>query len=49
VGFQSILNFLTANDRSDLWPQFVQEIDKLDQLRGEDFWATFPELAVLND
>ena len=48
VGFQSILNFLTANDRNDLWPQFVQEIKKLDDLRGEDFWATFPELAVLN-
>jgi organic radical activating enzyme len=48
VGFQSILNFLTANDRSDLWPQFVKEIKILDDLRGEDFWATFPELAILN-
>jgi hypothetical protein len=48
VGFQSILNFLTANDRSDLWPRFVQEIKTLDDLRGEDFWSTFPELAVLN-
>ena len=43
VGFQSILNFLTANDRNDLWPRFVEEIDKLDKLRNEDFWATFPE------
>jgi sulfatase maturation enzyme AslB (radical SAM superfamily) len=48
VGFQSILNFLTANDRSDLWPRFVLEIKTLDDLRGEDFWSTFPELAVLN-
>ena len=48
VGFQSILNFLTANDRNDLWPRFVQEIKTLDDLRGEDFWSTFPELAVLN-
>jgi hypothetical protein len=48
VGFQSVLNFLTANDRNDLWPRFVQEIALLDDLRGEDFWATFPELAILN-
>jgi sulfatase maturation enzyme AslB (radical SAM superfamily) len=43
VGFESVINFLSANDRSDLWPRFVEEIDKLDTLRGEDFWATFPE------
>ena len=47
VGFQSILNFLTANDNSDKWPDFVREIDKLDQLRGENFWDTFPEFEKL--
>jgi len=48
VGFQSILNFLTANDRSDLWPRFVQEIKTLDDLRSENFWSTFPEFSALN-
>ena len=47
VGFQSILNFLTANDRNDLWPRFVQEIKTLDDLRGENFWTTFPEFDKL--
>jgi hypothetical protein len=47
VGFQSILNFLTANDNSAKWPDFVREIDKLDQLRNENFWDTFPEFAAL--
>lgn len=48
VGFQSVLNFLTAQDNSKEWPRFVEEIKKLDDLRGENFWETFPELAVLN-
>jgi sulfatase maturation enzyme AslB (radical SAM superfamily) len=47
VGFQSILNFLTANDNSAKWPDFVREIDKLDQLRDENFWDTFPEFDRL--
>ena len=47
VGFQSILNFLTANDRNDLWQRFLQEIKTLDDLRGEDFWTTFPEFDKL--
>jgi organic radical activating enzyme len=47
VGFQSVLNFLTANDRNDLWPRFVQEINTLDDLRGEDFWTTFLEFDKL--
>jgi sulfatase maturation enzyme AslB (radical SAM superfamily) len=47
VGFQSILNFLTANDNSTKWPDFVREIDKLDILRNENFWDTFPEFAAL--
>ena len=46
-GFKSALNLLTAQDQSRYMPRFVEEIRKLDQIRGEDFWATFPELASL--
>ena len=49
VGFQSVLNFLTAKDNTKEWPRFVEEIKKLDELRGEDFWSTFPEFAALKD
>jgi len=46
-GFKSALNLLTAQDQSRYMPRFVEEIRKLDEIRGEDFWATFPELASL--
>jgi hypothetical protein len=46
-GFKSALNFLRSGDQSHHWPRFVEEIRKLDEIRGEDFWATFPELASL--
>lgn len=46
-GFSSALTFLNAQDKSNLWPQFKAEIAKLDTVRNEDFWATFPELAGL--
>ena len=36
-----------ADDKSHLWPRFKQEIQKLDELRSENFWQTFPELANL--
>ena len=38
---------MTANDASHMLPKFREEIDKLDQVRGEDFWSVFPELAQL--
>ena len=47
VGFESVINFLTAKDNSEQWPRFVEEVNKLDQLRGEDFWTTFPEFEAL--
>ena len=46
-GFKSALNFLTSNDNSQHWPRFVEEVRKLDEIRGEDFWATFPEFECL--
>lgn len=48
-GFRSTLNLLKSTDQSQLWPRFVEECAKLDTVRREDFWATFPELAGLRD
>ena len=46
-GFKSAINFMTKEDRSHLMPKFIEEVDKFDHLRSENFWTTFPELAVL--
>jgi radical SAM protein with 4Fe4S-binding SPASM domain len=46
-GFKSALNFLTANNATEHWPRFVEETAKLDGIRNEDFWATFPEFKEL--
>jgi radical SAM protein with 4Fe4S-binding SPASM domain len=46
-GFCGALNMMMAEDRSNLLPAFRKQIDLLDGARGEDFWATFPELRVL--
>lgn len=48
-GFNSALNILHGSNASEHWPRFVEEIEKLDQLRGENFWDTFPEFKVLKD
>jgi sulfatase maturation enzyme AslB (radical SAM superfamily) len=42
-GFKSVLNFMDSNHNPAGWDQFKVEIDKLDVLRNEDFWKTFPE------
>jgi hypothetical protein len=34
-------------DASHLLPRFKKEIQKLDQIRNENFWKTFPELNEL--
>jgi len=47
TGFRSVINLLMADDKSHHWSKFKQEIESLDNLRGENFWATFPELASL--
>jgi sulfatase maturation enzyme AslB (radical SAM superfamily) len=46
-GFKSALNFILANDRSDLLPRFREEVNKLDDIRNENFWNIFPELNEL--
>jgi len=46
-GFKSALNFIRANNRSDQLPKFREEIQKLDNIRKEDFWKLFPELNAI--
>ena len=43
-GYKSLVNLLTAQDASHLLPRFKEEIKKLDNIRNENFWNTFPEL-----
>ena len=49
TGYKSLINLLKANDASHLLPRFKEEISKLDQVRNENFWITFPELKELNE
>ena len=43
-GFKAALNYIMADDKSHLLPQFVEQIDALDAVRNENFWQIFPEL-----
>jgi len=43
----AILNFMNGSDKSHLLPLFREKTRQLDQLRGEDFATTFPELREL--
>jgi radical SAM protein with 4Fe4S-binding SPASM domain len=45
--FRSALNFANAQDMSHLVPKFKEQTAKLDKIRGESFFAVFPELAAL--
>jgi len=47
TGYKSLLNLLTAQDASHLLPRFIEEINKLDAIRNENFWKVFPELNDL--
>jgi radical SAM protein with 4Fe4S-binding SPASM domain len=47
TGYQSLLSLMKATDASEQWPRFVEETAKLDGVRGENFWTTFPEFASL--
>jgi organic radical activating enzyme len=46
-GFKSMLSFIMNNDGSQHWDRFVKEVADLDQVRNENFWATFPEFIGL--
>lgn len=45
--FASVLTFMNARDLSSLVPEFLEQTAKLDQIRKEDFFSVFPELADL--
>ena len=47
TGYQSLISLMKANDASSQWPRFMEECAKLDAVRDEDFWATFPEFNKL--
>jgi radical SAM protein with 4Fe4S-binding SPASM domain len=47
TGYQSLISLMKANDASAHWPRFVEECAKLDSVRDEDFWVTFPEFNKL--
>ena len=46
-GYQSLVSLMKGNDAYNHWPRFVEECNKLDKVRDEDFWATFPEFDKL--
>jgi radical SAM protein with 4Fe4S-binding SPASM domain len=48
-GYSSAINFMLAEDKSNMWEKFVAETKKLDDVRQENFWETFPELVELKD
>lgn len=48
-GFKSVINFIKATDNAHLYATFISETNKLNSIRNENFWNTFPELQqVLN-
>ena len=46
---ESMLSFLMAEDRSYAIPKFKRITAQLDSIRGEDTYATIPELKELLD
>jgi MoaA/NifB/PqqE/SkfB family radical SAM enzyme len=47
--YKAILAMMLATDNSASLPRFRKEVALLDHHRGEDFWATFPELSSIRD
>jgi radical SAM protein with 4Fe4S-binding SPASM domain len=47
TGFQSMLSFINNNNGEQHWPRFVEETGKLDTVRNENFFETFPEFNTL--
>jgi len=43
-GFKSMLSFIINNNGTQHWNRFVEETNKLDRVRNENFWGTFTEL-----
>jgi hypothetical protein len=50
TGFESAINFMNSQDNhKQNWGRFKEEVTKLDEIRNEDFWATFPEFQELKN
>jgi len=47
TGFKSLLNLMNSQDQTKHLQRFVDEINKLDRVRDENFWDTFPELVEM--
>jgi len=47
TGYKSLINLMRANTADNLLSKFREEIQKLDDVRNENFWNTFPELIDL--
>ena len=47
--FDSVLSFMWKEDQSHLIPKFIEETERLDEIRNENFWEVFPELNFLQD
>ena len=48
-GFKSAMNFMTGTDNSQLIPELLGQLQKLDKLRNENFFDVFPELQRLKN
>jgi radical SAM protein with 4Fe4S-binding SPASM domain len=49
TGYQSLLSLMRNSDGTKHWPRFVEECTKLDTIRDENFWITFPEFKELHE
>lgn len=47
TGYQSLLSLMRGSDGTQHWTRFVEECNKLDNIRNENFWDTFPEFKQL--
>jgi len=48
-GFKSAMNYMTQTDNSNLIPECLHNLNKLDRLRNENFFEVFPELVGLRE
>ena len=49
TGFESAINFMMADDKSNLIPQFWDRTNKMDTIRGEKLLDIVPEIGYLNE
>jgi radical SAM protein with 4Fe4S-binding SPASM domain len=47
VGFESAINLMMADDKTDLIPKFWHRTEQLDRIRSEDILAVIPELECI--